>query len=365
MYSSARTGRFFNFLLTSLLFVLAFFSFVFNGYGKYRFPAGYCTWYAADKFDSEVPRPGLDWGGNAGKWYENARVNGWATSNKRSVAEKGAIIVWTNQDSKGRDSFGHVAFVESVSSNSITISEMNWGLGATETNPKTVNFGKITTATLPLSNLDRGNSTKYYFEGFIFPRKSNDQCFTGEFGGTDVEYIKREKPGGYNWNILFPMVNAPQTSSIQNAAEWSYPRQIWYEFQTASKGCVPKVNSVMVIDGSGFGHVAIVTGVEGDKILVRHSNWMCENRQLVTTGYFRLVEGGQKVTYNDGLETFRLTGFIYKPWGNDGSVRISVQKTIQKNAQSSQAPVNITAVKEKNVWDNIVDFFRQFSFSGK
>ena len=183
---------------SSVFFFVIFLTIVFcscfvEGYGKNHFPPGYCTWYAADKFDALVSRPGLDWFGDAGKWYENAKHNGWATSDKQSAAEKGAVIVWMDSDSLGNDGFGHVAFVESVSNNSITISEMNWGLGGSLKNPKTDKHGKITPATLSLNKLDRGSKTKYYFQGYIFPRKSTDQCFTGEFGGTALQYIVLER----------------------------------------------------------------------------------------------------------------------------------------------------------------------------
>lgn len=82
--------------------------------GCHRFPYGYCTWYVAQKRC-------IPWGGNAGAWLYNARAYGYATG---SEPAPGAIMVT-------RESWwGHVAYVESVSGDYVTISEMNkygWG----------------------------------------------------------------------------------------------------------------------------------------------------------------------------------------------------------------------------------------------
>lgn len=78
--------------------------------GGHSFPYGYCTWYVAQK------RGGVPWGGNAREWLGNARAAGYATGSK---PVPGAIMVT-------RESWwGHVAYVESVSGDSVTISEMN------------------------------------------------------------------------------------------------------------------------------------------------------------------------------------------------------------------------------------------------
>jgi len=79
-----------------------------------HFPYGYCTWYVASK--RYVP-----WSGNANQWLWNARAMGYATGRTPQV---GAIMV-TNESW-----WGHVAYVEAVHGNSVTISEMNyagWG----------------------------------------------------------------------------------------------------------------------------------------------------------------------------------------------------------------------------------------------
>lgn len=87
----------------------------YSGGGTHRFPYGYCTWYVASR------RGDVTWGGNASAWLSNAAAAGRATGN---TPVPGAIMVT-------RESWwGHVAYVESVSGNSVTISEMNysgWG----------------------------------------------------------------------------------------------------------------------------------------------------------------------------------------------------------------------------------------------
>ena len=91
------------------------------GGGSHRFPYGYCTWYAAQR------RGGVPWGGNAYSWLENARAAGYQTGNQ---PVPGSIMVT-------RESWwGHVAYVEGVSGNSVTVSEMNmrgWGIVSSRT----------------------------------------------------------------------------------------------------------------------------------------------------------------------------------------------------------------------------------------
>lgn len=81
----------------------------------HRFPYGYCTWYVAQK--RHVP-----WGGNAGAWLANSKAYGYKTGKTPAV---GAVVVTTENRY-----YGHVAYVEKVSGNTITVSEMNytgWG----------------------------------------------------------------------------------------------------------------------------------------------------------------------------------------------------------------------------------------------
>jgi surface antigen len=77
----------------------------------HRFPYGQCTWYVASRV--YVP-----WGGNAKAWLANAAAMGFKTSKTPAA---GAIVV-TNESRY----YGHVAYVESVTASSITISEMNF-----------------------------------------------------------------------------------------------------------------------------------------------------------------------------------------------------------------------------------------------
>lgn len=77
----------------------------------HRFPYGYCTWYVAQK--RFVP-----WGGNAGTWLYHAKTAGYATGR---APRPGAIMVTTENRY-----YGHVALVEKVSGDTITVSEMNY-----------------------------------------------------------------------------------------------------------------------------------------------------------------------------------------------------------------------------------------------
>jgi surface antigen len=86
------------------------------GTGKSRhFPYGQCTWYVAQK--RIVP-----WSGHAKSWLVNARAAGYRTG---SAPQVGAIMVLTEGGWLGRR-YGHVAYVEAVKGNWVTISEMNY-----------------------------------------------------------------------------------------------------------------------------------------------------------------------------------------------------------------------------------------------
>jgi len=81
-----------------------------------KFPYGYCTYYVANKKN-------VTWRGNAGAWLYNARAAGKKTGKKPKV---GSIVV-TTEDAR----YGHVAIVEKVGKDTITVSEMNykgWGV---------------------------------------------------------------------------------------------------------------------------------------------------------------------------------------------------------------------------------------------
>lgn len=84
------------------------------GDDSHKFPWGQCTWYVAQK--RYIP-----WNGNAKTWLQKAIAYGFATGIEPSI---GAIMV-----TKENSYYGHVAYVEAVDGNFVTISEMNLGLG--------------------------------------------------------------------------------------------------------------------------------------------------------------------------------------------------------------------------------------------
>lgn len=88
----------------------------------HSFPYGYCTWYVAQR--RYVP-----WGGNAGTWLYQAKIMGYKTGKS---PQKGSIMV------SSESWWGHVAVVENVGKDTITISEMNykgWGKKSSRTIP--------------------------------------------------------------------------------------------------------------------------------------------------------------------------------------------------------------------------------------
>lgn len=80
-----------------------------GGKQGHRFPWGYCTWYVAQK--RYIP-----WGGHAKHWIANARRYGYSIGNKPVVNS----IMVTKESW-----WGHVSYVEAVSEDQVTISEMN------------------------------------------------------------------------------------------------------------------------------------------------------------------------------------------------------------------------------------------------
>lgn len=73
---------------------------------------GFCTWYAAEK-RPDVPN---HWG-NAKSWLSSAQRDGRSTGRDPQV---GAIMVTSESWA------GHVAYVESIDGNQVTVSEMNY-----------------------------------------------------------------------------------------------------------------------------------------------------------------------------------------------------------------------------------------------
>jgi N-acetylmuramoyl-L-alanine amidase len=82
-----------------------------KGGSGHRFPYGYCTWYVAQK--RYIP-----WSGNAGTWLYHAKAGGYATGR---APRAGAIMVTTENRY-----YGHVAYVEKVNGDTVTVSEMNY-----------------------------------------------------------------------------------------------------------------------------------------------------------------------------------------------------------------------------------------------
>jgi|GEM_PF-2596875 len=105
-----------------LPFVLALAS----GASAQVFPKGYCTYWAAKRFDETSPAPHCNWLGDAIQWIPNAAKDpadglGWVISTNIHDVVPGSILVF------GGSEYGHVSFVESVSPTGVNISEMNWG----------------------------------------------------------------------------------------------------------------------------------------------------------------------------------------------------------------------------------------------
>lgn len=87
-----------------------------------KFPWGWCTYYAAQRFP-------VGWRGNAGTWLTGARNAGYATG---STPQVGGLVITSESG------YGHVAVIESISGNNITVTEMNFR-----------GFGVVSSRTIP------------------------------------------------------------------------------------------------------------------------------------------------------------------------------------------------------------------------
>lgn len=94
------------------------------------YPWGQCTWYAYLR-RMQLGLPAYNRFGNAANWANAARALGYTVSATPTV---GAIVVFAPGQAGAHAWYGHVAIVESIHGNAITISESNVaGLGVIST----------------------------------------------------------------------------------------------------------------------------------------------------------------------------------------------------------------------------------------
>lgn len=123
-------------------------------------------------------KPNISFTGNAGNWY-NSNVAG-KNYPYGSTPKLGAIACWRSPSSD----FGHVAVVEAISGNTITMSEAWYGARVFNLMTKQLN-GDI-------KIYDSPNFGIYYFQGFIYlnPEDSNFFDFWG-FDDTNITGTKK------------------------------------------------------------------------------------------------------------------------------------------------------------------------------
>ncbi len=97
-------------------------------YAENNFTPGYCTYYAAERFN-EASSVDVYWNGDAGKWIDNAKLKAeekgvMITSNPREITEN-SILVWSGNKFNPK---GHVAIVDRIDFDQkiIYYSEMNY-----------------------------------------------------------------------------------------------------------------------------------------------------------------------------------------------------------------------------------------------
>ncbi len=99
--------------------------------------AGYCTWGAQEKVRANAGYYISALTGGADQWDDQARAAGWKVV---LDAQPRSIVVFERSLVGG---IGHVAWVDAVNGRDVTITEMNYGKGATEENGyRTVGFNQ-------------------------------------------------------------------------------------------------------------------------------------------------------------------------------------------------------------------------------
>ncbi|WNG81163.1 CHAP domain-containing protein [Mycobacterium sp. ITM-2016-00316] len=105
--------------------------------------AGYCTWGAQEKVRANAGYYISALKGNAEQWDDQARAAGWKVV---ADAQPRSIVVFERSLVGG---VGHVAWVDAVNGRNVTITEINYGRGATAANGyRTVGFNRFTTRTV-------------------------------------------------------------------------------------------------------------------------------------------------------------------------------------------------------------------------
>lgn len=98
---------------------------------------GYCTWGAQEKVHSNAGYYISALTGSADQWDDQARAAGWSVV---LDAQPRSIVVFDRSLVGG---VGHVAWVDSVNGRDVSITEMNYGQGATAANGyRTVGFNQ-------------------------------------------------------------------------------------------------------------------------------------------------------------------------------------------------------------------------------
>lgn len=104
---------------------------------------GYCTWGAQEQIHAHTGYYIRALTGNAENWANQAQAAGWTVVNE---AQPHSIAVFSSSLVGG---VGHVAWVDAVNGNNITITEMNTGYGASASNGyRTTGFHEFDTRTL-------------------------------------------------------------------------------------------------------------------------------------------------------------------------------------------------------------------------
>lgn len=89
---------------------------------------GYCTWGAQEQIHAHTGYYVKALTGNAENWADQAQAAGWTVVTE---AQPRSIAVYSSSLVGG---VGHVAWVDAVNGGNITITEMNFGSGATPAN---------------------------------------------------------------------------------------------------------------------------------------------------------------------------------------------------------------------------------------
>ena len=319
------------------------------------YSVGQCTWYAWGRAREILGKTPKVWKGNAGAWFSYNKSKGWYSWG--STPKEGSIMV-THKKGYSSD-IGHVAIVEAINGDKMTISEYNWNISkgfdtaTLKTNVKTrgshevvgyiylldekpskpsiTSFEAKSTSSIEISWKSVSGATKYRIDR---RKKGEENYKTITSSCTSTSYTDKNLSAGSLYYYRVYAINSAGTS----------PRSETYAAYT--KPSTPKEPNVNIDSRS---QMTIswnkVSGATHYKLLCRTGSEskyeVIANNLTGTTYTHKGLSAGTRHCY-------KVVAVVKASLGEEGK-----RKTVSvESAQSDMASKYTTATKPSNTVDN-------------